>query len=466
MSRYTYELSIKAADGGAIPPPGRARDPNPAMLKRPDQVDLDQGREWAGDLFETGNPTDPEQAFARFTGDGVDAWLDRAEDGTLTGWLREEGTGKVWRYSDADAWAIDVDGADLTRADSPSPVDTAAGGLPAEGGEEEPAANEVAGPFPSPDALSEEPPPETPPQDARGRQEPAAQGDHGGEHGRRYLADRDREGVDVTEEQDDEYNLFSGPHVRKRRSMEKKHNPGGHPHNQETHGNWSDGPSMPDTGSSSSGSSGGDSSSGGGGGGPRLAVKPKGKQVSLSPETIGKMSDQQLEGVTRSGERYDEPTMYAVMQEMDRREDVTRGWGDTPANSPEEQAAFDTAFPADWVSWVTSGDRKRASRNQQKQARQVYDELIEAQFQRAEEDTNGNLLNKRGRREGIDPRSLFRSRAKARRFGSEELLRWFGQGGANKHQEFEQFAATELGYDTYRRRRDKLESDYLSEHGG
>lgn len=457
-----YSLSYKAApDGGATATPGRSRDPNPAMLQRPDQVDLDHGREWSGDLFETGQPSDPSQAFARFSGEEVEAWLDRAEDGTLTGWLRESDTGKVWRYSDADAWAIDVDGAELARADAgPSPVDTAAGGPPDGAAEEEP---EADGEFPSPDELTEEPPPETPPQDATGSEEPAAQGEHGGEHGRRYDAARDRAGEDVTEDQDDEFNLFAGPHTRKRRSTEKKHNPGGHPHNQESHGNWSEGVSAPkvDAGDSSSGPFSGDSS------GPRPRTA---QQARISPETLAKMNDQQLEAVVTSGDRYDQATMHAVMAEMDARDDLTaRGAGlaGHQPNSPEEIGAFDSAFPDTWVAWVTRPDRAlKGSRDKQKAARQVYDELVESQFQRAEEDTNGNLLNKRGRREGASPRDLFRSRDKLRRFGSEELKRWFGAHTGNKHQTFEQFAADELGWETYKRLRDRLESDYLSEHGG
>lgn len=84
-----------------------------------DAADLaDEGaetHEWAGDAYEEGDPTDPAEAFTSFTGQsGEQAWLDRTDDGTLTGWVRDA-DGTVYRYSDADAWAIDVDDAGMAR---------------------------------------------------------------------------------------------------------------------------------------------------------------------------------------------------------------------------------------------------------------------------------------------------------------------------------------------------------------
>lgn len=76
-----------------------------------------EGRQWSGDPYVEGDETDPSQAFAVFTSpDGDEAWLDRAPDGTLTGWVRNA-EGEVWRYTDVDAWAVDVDDAGMTRAD-------------------------------------------------------------------------------------------------------------------------------------------------------------------------------------------------------------------------------------------------------------------------------------------------------------------------------------------------------------
>lgn len=81
--------------------------------------------EWAGDVDETGDETDPKDSFAAFTGqEGESAWLDRSDDGTLTGWVKDA-DGTVYRYSDCNAWAVDVDDAQMTRTD-PGQVDPAA----------------------------------------------------------------------------------------------------------------------------------------------------------------------------------------------------------------------------------------------------------------------------------------------------------------------------------------------------
>lgn len=93
---------------------GVGEDPDAA----PEPPDGDS-RPWAGDMYDEGDETGPETAFAAYTGgDGEQAWLDQAPDGTLTGWVRDS-TGQVWRYTDPDAWATDVDGAQMTRTHGP-----------------------------------------------------------------------------------------------------------------------------------------------------------------------------------------------------------------------------------------------------------------------------------------------------------------------------------------------------------
>lgn len=82
---------------------------------------MDPGRKWAGDLYETGSVPDPAGAYAQFAGgDGTEAWLERNDDGTLIGWLRD-GT-DVFRYTDADTWALDVDGVSMARTDAAAPA--------------------------------------------------------------------------------------------------------------------------------------------------------------------------------------------------------------------------------------------------------------------------------------------------------------------------------------------------------
>ncbi|MFK0159134.1 hypothetical protein ACIQVK_44575 [Streptomyces sp. NPDC090493] len=82
----------------------------------PDQPD-DDSRPWAGDEYNEGDETDPDgpDAWCAYAGSGGEqAWLDKAPDGTLTGWVRD-GDGQVWRYTDPDAWSTDVDGAQMTQ---------------------------------------------------------------------------------------------------------------------------------------------------------------------------------------------------------------------------------------------------------------------------------------------------------------------------------------------------------------
>ncbi|MFD7829419.1 hypothetical protein [Streptomyces sp. MJM8645] len=88
----------------------------PAGQGPEDQEPADDGRQWAGDPYDDGDETLPDDpaVTARFSAPGgEEAWLERAADGTLTGWLRDP-SGQVYRYSDADAWAVDVDDAGMT----------------------------------------------------------------------------------------------------------------------------------------------------------------------------------------------------------------------------------------------------------------------------------------------------------------------------------------------------------------
>ncbi|WP_433860158.1 hypothetical protein [Streptomyces kronopolitis] len=99
-----------------LPQPGDpATEEEPAEAPpEPEPPQGDDARPWAGDVYDEGDETDPAQAYTAFSGPaGEQAWLDKAEDGTLTGWVRDE-TGQVWRYSDPDAWAIDVDDAGMS----------------------------------------------------------------------------------------------------------------------------------------------------------------------------------------------------------------------------------------------------------------------------------------------------------------------------------------------------------------
>jgi hypothetical protein len=120
-----YRFEVKALPPSQDPA-AQGMDPaaeQPPELQPPHQ---DDARPWAGDAYDEGDETDPAQAYASFSGNnGEQAWLDKAEDGTLTCWVRDE-SGQVWRYSDPDTWAIDVDDAGMAQSggtgDQPDPA--------------------------------------------------------------------------------------------------------------------------------------------------------------------------------------------------------------------------------------------------------------------------------------------------------------------------------------------------------
>ncbi|AQY02059.1 hypothetical protein [Microbacterium foliorum] len=61
--------------------------------------------------------------------------------------------------------------------------------------------------------------------------------------------------------------------------------------------------------------------------------------------------------------------------------------------------------------------------NAWRECRAEYDETLYAQFNAAEEATNGAMLNVRGREKGIDPFTLFMgNETRARAYASEELI--------------------------------------------
>lgn len=147
-----FDQTQRAADDGAgddtgddtafatLPDPESTQDatrladasrPQDPQTPEPDTSNVDPATadpdvpQWAGDLDDTGDVSDPAGAYANFSGpNGEQAWLDKAPDGTLTGWIRDT-DGRTYRYSDADTWAIDVDDAAMTRSESaPAPADT------------------------------------------------------------------------------------------------------------------------------------------------------------------------------------------------------------------------------------------------------------------------------------------------------------------------------------------------------
>lgn len=100
----TFALEVKELPGQ-----------NPAAPPPTNPVHNTEAPAWSGDVYQEGDESTPEQSEWSFTGEGgEEAWLDRSQDGTITGWVRDP-DGTVYRYTDPDAWAVDVDDAGMAR---------------------------------------------------------------------------------------------------------------------------------------------------------------------------------------------------------------------------------------------------------------------------------------------------------------------------------------------------------------
>lgn len=70
--------------------------------------------------------------------------------------------------------------------------------------------------------------------------------------------------------------------------------------------------------------------------------------------------------------------------------------------------------------------------------RAEYEDYLEATYARAEEACRGKMLNERGRRAGIESRSLFMgNRARAYAYASPELVEWWQTNNRTPFSEYE-----------------------------
>lgn len=491
----SYRLLVKSIEKGTA---HRAGPMNPALLQRQGDVELDPGRPWSGDLYDEGPVTDPAEAYIRFTGgEDVEAWLDQNPDGTLIGWVRDGND--IFRYTDADAWGEDVDGAELAPA----------GGEAGDAAAADPAAVEPADTDPAEEVQPEigADPQETPdaPEGFNAEDDPATQTTDptdGLEDPSRLPTDEEQteretnpfdgvgdedavldeeqeldaeadaeqaeeeqaeeEGAEPTDEDDDSEDDEAKKKAKKRRILggrvEMKHLPG--QHNQDDHGNWSDHiPNVhaPDTGGGSA---------------------PKGREAAparLTPESIKHLSDEDLAAITESKDLYDIDTMIAAATELDERDDlhdrVSGLVGDAAPGSPDEAAAFDSIIPSAWVAWAGRGAKgTRPTATRREQIEDAWDAHWRALMVRASEATRG-VLTKRGvtteslAKAHFTTEDLFNgrmNRAAVNKYASEELLRFFATEH-NQHLSFRDWLAE--FYPSYAKRLRALGSSYFSEHG-
>ena len=136
----TYALEVKEL------PTGQAPNAAPAPADDPSQQEPQNQRydapAWSGDVYEDGDESTPEESPWPFQGaSGEQAWLDRSADGTITGWVRSP-DGTVYRYTDPDQWAVEVDDAGMQSTGEGAGD---GGELPAEGGDPNAADDPTAG---------------------------------------------------------------------------------------------------------------------------------------------------------------------------------------------------------------------------------------------------------------------------------------------------------------------------------
>jgi hypothetical protein len=153
----------------------------------------------------------------------------------------------------------------------------------------------------------------------------------------------------------------------------------------------------------------------------------------------------------------DEPLMQRLIADMDRRE---QGAGAPAELTPEQQRVDElVAGGRDFLSAyaeVHGKDENALKAEQGRTAverksgetsaaavRRSYDEFTHVNYLQAEKATRGNMLNKRGKTDGVDPLTLFTGPvSRARRYASEELMRWWSTNG---RMNLTQFRAEVLG---------------------
>lgn len=198
MTSYTLQKKAAELDPAAADPTAPEGDPAEAQV-----------HEWAGDAYEEDDVSDPAAAFASLSGvAGEQAWLDRHDDGTLVGWVRDA-DGTVYRYTDADAWAIDVEDAGMQRTDGEQSAPAEGEATDAEPVDGEPTDEAPAAPALD-DATADAPPvdtePEPSPADAPGGDgEPLD--DLAAEEGAAAAPDADADPQDPDDDEDDEREL-------------------------------------------------------------------------------------------------------------------------------------------------------------------------------------------------------------------------------------------------------------------
>jgi hypothetical protein len=160
---------------------------------------------------------------------------------------------------------------------------------------------------------------------------------------------------------------------------------------------------------------------------------------------------------------------------MDALESVMN-WRDEIDRQREADAAIRDAERQrreEWNSWEYHHDNnpltnpavrreKNQPVNRERECRADYDTYNYTQFLQAQDECNGNLLNKKGRDKVIDPESLFEGQASiANAYASDELMTWWAHNGRVTYAEWK-FEA--LGRPSDRRAAQTARFQSLREH--
>jgi len=180
----------------------------------------------------------------------------------------------------------------------------------------------------------------------------------------------------------------------------------------------------------------------------------------LTGVALGRLTDQALADLFTK--HADDPHAAArLIDEMERR-DSSIGDSGAFAETPE-QLKIDELIAQGWdyrdayaeVHNLSDTDlarqeqaaavdaERRAGETREQAVRRLYSELVHSQWLEAEDATRGHLLSKAGTAAGVSPLSLFSGpSSRARKYASEDLLRWWG---AHPRVTYAEFKADTLG---------------------
>lgn len=166
-------------------------------------------------------------------------------------------------------------------------------------------------------------------------------------------------------------------------------------------------------------------------------------------ENTATMSDREIRSLVRDNvwDPQTQDDLQRVLEWRARQEE--------PADVVVERELEDQHVWGTSPSWTISMDPGQTlSRspmrklNAQQRAKEDYQVYVYNQFLRAESETNGNLVNAKGRSRNVDPLELFSGDPRmAANYASDELKTWFRHNG---HFSFKAFRHQVLGWESDR----------------